>query len=180
MGCMKTIYIKTKVMKVLVLNMDYSPINVTTLKKGFKLVFKGKAEVISHIKDEPLVTDRKNYRRPSVIRLLRYIYMPFKKVQLSRTNIYRRDDYRCVYCGSNDRLTLDHVIPKSKGGGNTWENLVTCCANCNVKKGDKTVEEMGMTMRHKPFKPTYLYFVEKIQRVRPDWKVFVGIASDGN
>jgi len=167
-------------MKVLVLNMDYSPINVTTLQKGFKLVFKGKAEVVSHDEDNPIVTGQKDYRRPSVIRLLRYIYIPFKKVQLSRTNIYRRDDYKCIYCGSNENLTLDHVIPKSKGGGNTWENLATCCSSCNVRKGDTLLEDTDMKMRHEPFKPTYLYFVEKIQRVRPDWKVFVGIASDEN
>jgi 5-methylcytosine-specific restriction endonuclease McrA len=178
MGCMKTIYIKTEVMKVLVLNNDYSPINVTTMKKGFKLVFKGKAEVVSHVKGEPIVTDRRDYRRPSVIRLLRYIYMPFKKVQLSRTNIYRRDDYKCVYCGAKEKLTLDHVIPKSKGGGNTWENLVTCCQKCNVAKSDKSLEESGMTMSHEPFKPTYLYFVEKIQKVRSDWKMFVGIVPE--
>jgi len=169
-------------MKVLVLNMDYSPINVTTLKKGFKLVFKGKAEVVSHVAERPIVTDRRNYRRPSVIRLLQYISIPFnkKKVQLSRTNIYRRDDYRCIYCDSGQNLTLDHVIPKSKGGGNTWENLVTCCSDCNVKKGDKTLEESGMKMRHEPFKPTYLYFVEKIQRVSEDWKIFVGITPNEN
>lgn len=167
-------------MKVLVLNMDYSPINITSLQKGFKLVFKGKAEVVTHIKEEPIVTDRKDYERPSVIRLLRYIYLPFKKVQLSRTNIYRRDDYKCVYCGINEKLTLDHVKPKSKGGNNTWENLVTCCQNCNVKKGDKFLEDTDMVMSHKPFKPTYLYFVEKIQRVRPDWKAFVGIVTDEN
>jgi 5-methylcytosine-specific restriction endonuclease McrA len=184
MGCIKTIYNKTEVMKVLVLNMDYSPINVTTLQKGFKLVFKGKAEVVSHDEDNPIMTDRKEYRRPSVIRLLKYVYIPFKKVTLSRTNIYRRDDYKCIYCGDNDNLTLDHVVPKCKGGANTWTNLVTCCSDCNIKKGDKDLDvwlkESGLKMRHKPFKPTYLYFVEKIQRVRPDWKIFVGIASDEN
>jgi 5-methylcytosine-specific restriction endonuclease McrA len=165
-------------MKVLVLNMDYSPINVTSLKKGFKLVFKGKAEVISHDENNPIDTDRKTYKRPSVIRLLRYIYIPFKKVQLTRTNIYRRDDHKCVYCGSKNNLTLDHVLPKSRGGKNTWENLVTCCASCNVYKGDRIPEEMNMKMSHKPFKPTYLYFVEKIQMVNSDWKIFVGITPD--
>lgn len=165
-------------MKVLVLNMDYSPINITTLQRGFNLVFKGKAEVVSHINKNPIVTERKAYRRPTVIRLLRYIYLPFKKVNLSRQNIFRRDDHKCVYCGEHKNLTLDHVIPKSKGGKNTWINLVACCGNCNVKKGDKSLKESGMIMRHKPFKPTYLYFIEKIQKVNTDWKPFVGIVND--
>jgi 5-methylcytosine-specific restriction endonuclease McrA len=166
-------------MKVLVLNMDYSPINITTLQKGFKLVFKGKAEVVSHDDSNPIMTGSKTFRRPSVIRLLKYVYLPYKKVTMSRQNIYRRDDHKCIYCGSGDNLTLDHIIPKAKGGGNTWENLAVCCGTCNVRKGDKDVDvflkEYGLTMRHKPFKPTYLYFVEKIQSVRSDWKYYVGI-----
>jgi 5-methylcytosine-specific restriction endonuclease McrA len=169
-------------MKVLVLNMDYSPINITTLQKGFKLVFKGKAEVVTHESDNPIITDRKMYIRPTVIRLLKYIVLPFKKVHLSRQNILKRDDNRCIYCGSHDDLTIDHVIPRSKGGENTWENLVACCGSCNVKKCSKNVDEFldeyGLKMRHKPFKPTYLYFVEKINKVNNDWKQFVGIAKD--
>lgn len=165
-------------MQVLVLNMDYSPINVTTLKKGFKLVFKGKAEVINHVKEKPIVTHRKSYNRPTVIRLLRYVYLPFKKAQLTRVNIYKRDDHKCLYCGGDNKLTLDHVIPKSRGGGNTWENLATCCSRCNVIKGNKTPEEAGMGLRVKPFKPSYLYFVEKVQNLNPDWKIFVGGKMD--
>lgn len=169
-------------MKVLVLNMDYSPINVTSLQKGFKLVFKGKAEIVTHEEKRPIKTDKKVYRRPTVIRLLRYIVVPFRKVNLNRQNVFRRDDYKCIYCGSNERLTLDHVIPKSKGGPNTWTNLVTCCGDCNVKKGDLDVdvftEQYGLTMHHQPFKPTYLYFVEKINKVNNDWKQFVGIVKD--
>jgi 5-methylcytosine-specific restriction endonuclease McrA len=169
-------------MKVLVLNMDYSPINITTLQKGFKLVFKGKAEVVTHESEKPIITDKKMYIRPTVIRLLRYIVLPFKKVHLSRQNVFKRDDNKCVYCGSGVDLTIDHVVPRSKGGDNTWENLVTCCGSCNVKKCSKDVdeflEEYGLKMRHKPFRPTYLYFVEKINKVNDDWKQFVGIAKD--
>jgi 5-methylcytosine-specific restriction endonuclease McrA len=169
-------------MKVLVLNMDYSPINVTTLQKGFKLVFKGKAEIVTHEKSSPIKTDRKTYKRPTVIRLLRYIVVPFRKVSLNRHNIFRRDDHKCVYCGSKQSLTLDHVTPKSKGGANTWTNLVTCCGECNVNKGDKDLDtflfESNLTMHHEPFKPNYLYFVEKINNVNNDWKQYVGIVKD--
>ena len=87
-----------------------------------------------------------------------------------------------VSIGSKESLTLDHVIPKSKGGPNSWKNLVTCCGSCNVKKGDKKVDvflsENNLKMHHQPFKPTYLYFVEKINNVSADWKQFVGIVKD--
>jgi hypothetical protein len=169
-------------MKVLVLNMDYSPINITTLQKGFKLVFKGKAEVVTHESENPIMTDKKSYIRPTVIRLLRYVVLPFRKVHLSRQNVFRRDDHKCVYCRTKENLTVDHVIPRSKGGPNTWENLVTCCAECNLRKDDKSLEqflmETGLTIHHKPFKPTYLYFVEKINKVNSDWKQYVGIVED--
>ena len=168
-------------MKVLVLNMDYRPINVTTLQKGFKLVFKGKAEVITHESENPIITDKKSYIRPTVIRLLTYIVIPFKKVHLSRQNVFKRDDDKCVYCGSENDLTIDHVIPRSKGGNNDWANLVTCCGTCNVKKCSKDVDEFlieyGLTMRHKPFKPSYLYFVQKINTINNDWKSFLGLTN---
>ena len=169
-------------MMVLVLNMDYSPINITTLHRGFKLVFKGKAEVVTHMEGQPIKTDKKIYKRPTVIRLLKYVFVPFRKVNLSRQNVFRRDDHKCVYCRSVHNLTLDHVIPRSKGGPNTWDNLVTCCGDCNVKKGDLDVdvflEQHDLTMHHQPFRPTYLYFVEKINKVNNDWKQFVGIVKD--
>ncbi len=166
-------------MKVLVLNMDYSPINITTIQRGFKLVFKGKAEIVTHEEENPIKTERKSYRRPTVIRLLRYITLPFRKINLNRQNIYRRDGHKCIYCGSKNNLTLDHVVPKCKNGANTWKNLVTCCGSCNVKKGDKLVDdfllEYDLKMSHQPFRPTYLYFIEKINNLNTDWKQFVGL-----
>ncbi len=168
-------------MRVLVLNMDYNPINVTSLQRGFKLVFKGKAEILTHEANKPITTERKKYKRPTVIRLLRYISVPFRKVKLNRQNVFKRDDHKCIYCNSKDNLTLDHLIPKCKGGKNSWLNLVTSCNTCNVKKDNKDVDsflsENNLKMRHQPFKPTYLYFVEKIKEVNPDWKKFVGIVK---
>jgi hypothetical protein len=101
--------------KVLVLNNDYTPINLTTLRRGFKLVYKGKAEIIFSDDNNPIVSEVKNYKRPTIIRLIRYIYLPYKKVPLTRYNIFRRDGYRCVYCNTKEGLTLDHVLPKSRG-----------------------------------------------------------------
>jgi 5-methylcytosine-specific restriction endonuclease McrA len=160
-------------MKILVLNADYMPVNVTTLKRGFKLVYKGKAEVIKHIEGQPIITSTKTIARPSVIRLLKYVYLPFKKVQLTRLNLYKRDGFKCGYCGSYGDLTIDHILPKSRGGQNSWENLITCCHKCNVKKGDRMPEEVGFVLSHKPFKPDYLFFIDKISRPGYGWDDFL-------
>lgn len=162
--------------KVLVLNGDYTPLNVTSTRRGFNLVFKGKAEIIHSDEDNPLRSEVKDYKRPTIIRLLRYIYLPFKKVKLNRHSVYRRDNHKCIYCGSPNNLTLDHVLPKSRGGKNTWKNLVACCFNCNTEKGDKTPEEAGMTMTHKPYVPTYMEFIERMcGKINEEWKSYLFI-----
>lgn len=159
-------------MVVLVLNADYLPINVTTFKKAFKLVYKGKAEIVENTGDV-MVTYKKTYSRPSVIRLVNYVYIPHRKVVMSRENIFKRDGHKCAYCESNRYLTLDHICPKSKGGLNTWENLVTCCFSCNSKKGDRTPEQAGMKLLVKPFKPNPLYFISKIHKNKTDWHPYL-------
>jgi 5-methylcytosine-specific restriction endonuclease McrA len=162
-----------KCMRVLVLNMDYTPINVTDLFRGFNLVFKGKAEIIEHHEKNPIITPKTTYKRPSVIRLLRYVFLPYKKLKPSRDNIYKRDEFRCLYCQINTHLTIDHVIPKSRGGKNTWENLATCCFKCNSKKGDRTPKEANMDLVYKPFKPKYTYFIKKMIKNHNDWVEYI-------
>ena len=161
---------------ILVLNADYTPINITDLKRAFNLIYKGKAEIIKHNNISPIVTELRKYRRPTIIRFLRYITIPFRKVHLNRQNIFRRDKYKCVYCGekTKNKLTIDHVTPKSKGGNNTWQNLVTCCKSCNIKKDDKTLEEVGMTLNTVPYRPTYIQFVKNITiSYKDDWLPFL-------
>lgn len=145
--------------QILVLNADFQPINMTSFRKGYNLVYKGKAEVISSHDDYTIVFCTGVIARPKIIRLLQYIYLPHRRLTLSKQNIFKRDGHRCVYCDMNDNLTLDHVKPKSRGGKNTWENLVTCCSKCNSKKGDRTPEEAGMKMKHKPFSPTFTQLI---------------------
>jgi hypothetical protein len=140
---------------VLVLNYDYTPLNITSTRRGFILVDKGKAEIIKS-DDEPIIGGYNNYTRPLIIRLLSYIKFHARLIRVNRARIYKRDNHQCVYCDSKKQLTLDHVIPKSRGGGNEWTNLVTCCFNCNLKKGNRTPEEAKMTMRVKPFVPSLL------------------------
>jgi CRISPR/Cas system Type II protein with McrA/HNH and RuvC-like nuclease domain len=139
--------------KVLVLNADYSPINVTSVYRGFNLVNKGKAEILKS-SDNPIKAGITEYVRPLIIRLLNYVKYRSQKLRINRPRIYRRDNYECVYCGSKKNLTIDHILPKSKGGQNTWINLITCCSPCNRFKGDRTPEEANMSMRYKPYEPS--------------------------
>jgi 5-methylcytosine-specific restriction endonuclease McrA len=140
---------------VLVLNFDYTPLNITTIQRGVVLVYKGKAEIVRE-HENPLSNGLKNYVRPLVIRLLSYINFFRTKNNPNRSKIYKRDNHTCVYCGSTKNLTLDHVIPRSRGGTNEWTNLVTSCFNCNLKKGNRTPEEAKMVLSHKPYKPDYV------------------------
>lgn len=141
---------------VLVLNADSKPLNITSFQRGFTLVYKGKADVVEY--DENVINT--SHRRPLIIRLIRYVYIPFKKVPLSRQTVYRRDGHVCGYvgCDSSLNLTLDHIMPKSRGGLNTWENLVTCCKKCNTSKDDMTPKEAGMKLKVKPYVPTFQQF----------------------
>lgn len=125
---------------ILVLNSSYEPINFTNWKRAVVLLLKNKAQVLSE----------------RVIRLLNYVKLPVSKLvsnKPSRSSIYKRDENKCQYCGSTKSLTIDHVIPKSKGGGDTWENLVVACCSCNTKKGDKLLEHTGMKLRKQPKRP---------------------------
>ena len=130
---------------VLVLNYDYTPLNITSTRRGYVLVDKGKAEIIKS-DENPIVAGYKSYVRPLIIRLLSYIRFNPKNIKVNRTRIYKRDNHECAYCGSKKQLTLDHIIPKSRGGGNDWNNLITCCFKCNLKKGNRTPEESRSTL----------------------------------
>lgn len=144
---------------ILILNADMTPLSITTLRKGFKLVWKGRAEILE-MDESPIYTENIAYDRPNVIRLLEYVHVPFRRVKVSKTNIYKRDKMKCVYCGSQRDLTLDHVTPRCKGGKNTWENLVTCCFKCNKRKGNRTVESANMQLSYVPFYPSQYYYMK--------------------
>lgn len=149
---------------VLVLNYDFTPLNVTSFQRGFILVDKGKAEIIRS-DEAPIVSGYKKYVRPLIIRLLKYIKYHTRMIRPSRNRIYKRDDYECVYCGSSRNLTLDHVLPKSRGGKNEWTNLVTSCFKCNLRKADRTPEEARMKMHHQPYTPTLVNENVKLHNV---------------
>ena len=139
--------------KVLVLNSDYTPINVTTVIRGFILVSKGKAEVLKS-SDTPILSGYETHVRPLIIRLLNYVKYRVRNLRINRQRLFKRDNFQCVYCGVKKNLTIDHVIPKSRGCTNLWTNLVTCCSNCNRQKGNRTPEEANMKLPYRPFEPS--------------------------
>ena len=144
----------------LVLNASYEPLNVCSTRRAHVLVWKGKAEVVERL-DEPLRTATNTYTRPHVIRLVAYVRVPRSvKRRISRRALFARDGWRCVYCGDGaGRLTLDHVVPRSRGGESIWENVVTACAPCNLRKGDRLLEESGLHLKRPPRPPAPVLFI---------------------
>ncbi len=156
--------------KVLVLNQDYSAFSVCSVSKAFLLVYLNKAELVAHANDRALRSVSQSFYYPVVIRLNHYIHRPYRGVMMTRQNIFRRDHNSCQYCGAKDHLTLDHLVPKSRGGKTNWDNLVTACKRCNSRKGDYTLEESGMHLRQRPYKPTFLMFIRDFAGgVNEDW-----------
>ncbi|MGF1636794.1 MAG: HNH endonuclease [Cyclobacteriaceae bacterium] len=161
--------------KVLVLNLDYNPITVCSVQRAFLLVFLEKAELIRENSKYSLHSINSTYAMPSVIKLKRYVSIPFKGVMLTRENIFKRDSMQCVYCGAKKELTLDHVVPKARGGRSTWTNLVTACKRCNAAKGDFTPEEAGLKLPYAPYKPSYIVFLRNFAGYHyDDWLPFLG------
>lgn len=159
---------------VLVLNQDYQPLSVCSLQRSMKLIFLEKAELLHDDPEKKLRTPSDQYDFPSVIRLRRYIRLPYTKVVLTRRNVMRRDSFRCQYCGQKSKLTIDHIHPKSRGGKDTWENLTTACDKCNVKKGNRTPKEANMELRSKPYRPIPITFFRDINGgVQEPWKPYL-------
>jgi 5-methylcytosine-specific restriction endonuclease McrA len=164
--------------KVLVLNQDYQAIGVCSPQRAFVLLWLRKAELLHDYSGQALRSVSRQFKYPSVIRLFEYVRIPFRQVSLSRNNVLRRDGNRCVYCGSNQNLTLDHVVPRSQGGKDTWGNLVAACQECNTLKGNRTPEEAGMLMRHQPFKPSFILFIRDYTgRVNEQWLPYLMLGS---
>ncbi len=160
--------------KVLVLNASYEPLNITNWQRAVVLLLKGKAEQVEH--NGKMLAP--NFPLPTVIRLYHYVNLPYKDVPLTRRNILHRDGHSCQYCGyMGEDLTLDHVIPKSRKGGDSWENMVTACVRCNVKKGNQTPKEANMPLRKNPRRPHSGLYFEVTKYLRggghQEWKKYL-------
>ena len=163
---------------VLVLNSTYEPINVCSARRAVILLLKGKAEVLD-AGAGAMHSERASVIIPVVIKLLRYVRVPrTDRRRLSRRAILARDGFRCQYCGSIKHLTIDHVIPRSRGGMTSWENVVTSCAPCNVRKGASLPGEVGMMPSRLPRPPLPTDFVLASQRVVPEaWLPYLEMSA---
>lgn len=165
-------------MRTLVLNAGYEPLAVVSFKRAVVLVLNSKATVILSDEEHPVRSASGTYERPSVIVLTRYVKISRAKfAPVSRRGILRRDGQRCCYCG-HAATTIDHVLPKSRGGGESWENLVACCLGCNNRKSDRTPAEMGWTMRFNPRMPRHTVWMARgLERAEPEWGEFLAPAA---
>lgn len=158
----------------LLLNATFEPIGVISWRKAIILTFLGKAEVISAY-HQAIHSISQTIKLPAVLRLTRYVKYRRQDVKFTRRNIYIRDKYRCQYCGKvfePKDLTYDHVIPRSRGGKTTWSNVVTCCHTCNLKKGDRTPKDAGMTLLNQPREPRWhpmIHFSLDAQQIPDTW-----------
>ena len=147
---------------VLVLNSSYEPLNLASGRRAIVLLLKEKAQILSN----------------RVIRLLNYVKVPLSRIvsqKPSRSMIYKRDNNTCMYCGSTRKLTIDHVVPKSKGGGESFNNLVVACSSCNTKKGNKLLEHTNMKLLRKPRAPRNMIEFHIMSSNNPEWKEYTFI-----
>ena len=164
-----------KYQKTLVVDSSFMARSIISTERAFVITYKGNAEVIAeHPVTFGLVNPELEIFKPSIIRVYKYVKRHISKVPLTRENVYRRDNFECVYCGSSNLklLTLDHVIPQSKGGPNSWDNLVTACKSCNGEKADLTLEEFGKAIPE-PKRPHYLMLMKQVNYIPKEWEAFL-------
>jgi 5-methylcytosine-specific restriction endonuclease McrA len=166
---------------VLVLNQNHEPLNVCTVRRAFVLVDRGKAEILENGRGY-LHTIAQSFPIPSVIRLIYLIRRPRPQGRLTRRDIFLRDRSTCQYCGKQTRdITIDHLIPRHRGGDHKWENVVAACKPCNHRKAGRTPAEAHMHLIRQPFQPPFSYsralypFLES----QADWRKFI-VGWDGD
>ena len=144
----------------LVLNATFEPINVCTVRRATVLLLKEKAEVIEHA-DWELRSENLSVSRPMVIRLVSYVNVPrdTHRRKITRRAVFARDSWTCQYCGARSNLTVDHVVPRCKGGTSSSDNIVASCAPCNRRKGDALPRHAGMKLRRQPRSPGAHVFI---------------------
>jgi 5-methylcytosine-specific restriction endonuclease McrA len=182
---------------VLVLNRLYQPVHVTSVRRAFSLLYQGIAKAIddqyklyefsdwaelSAAEHDSVATVNKRIRVPRVLVLSAYEHLPKGRVRFSRLNIYARDGDTCQYCGrklARSELNLDHIIPRSKGGKTSWENVVCSCVPCNLQKGGRTPEQANMRLLKKPLRPRWTpFFRGSAKRITyREWLPFLTLAE---
>ena len=184
---------------ILVMNRSWSPLAVTSVRRAMSLVFRCQARIVSTENfelfewdqwlvrhSEPLTGDvsppryirtvNLQIKLPAVVTLSRYNGLPSQQVPFSRRTLFRRDNYQCQYCGrapGTRNLTIDHVLPRSRGGGTNWLNCVVSCVHCNVSKGNRTPDECGKPLRRHPFRPSWMDGFRVQDDIPNEWLAFV-------
>ena len=163
--------------KVLVLNATYEPLNVCTARRAIVLMLKQKAEAVE-MSGRMFHSAENAFPIPNVIKLSYFVRVPCgDRRRVSRRAVLARDNHRCQYCGSGSHLTIDHVIPRSRGGDSNWENMVASCAPCNARKGDRLPSEANMRLRRNPRPPDPLAFVFiAANEIHRSWKRYLDYA----
>jgi 5-methylcytosine-specific restriction endonuclease McrA len=165
--------------RVLVLNATFEPINVCSVRRAVVLLIKERAELVERGGWE-LHSETATFARPVVIRLVSYVHVPrdTHRRKITRRAVFARDGWACQYCGSRSNLTVDHVIPRSKGGTSNWENIVASCAPCNRRKGDRLPRQAGMHPRRAPNVPRAEIFIQVASPTIPAaWRQYMPAAA---
>jgi 5-methylcytosine-specific restriction endonuclease McrA len=171
--------------KVLILNQTFEPLQVCSSRRAVILLFTGKAERVEDT-SRVIRSPSTALLLPSVIRLHRFVRKPAQpSIAFNKKNILKRDAYTCQYCGRNsgERMTIDHVMPKSLGGRTVWENVVSACRACNLKKGNKTLEESRMCLLRRPAKPVSVFYLGVLAHTSQryeNWRKYLPMGSDGH
>lgn len=164
--------------RVLVLNASYQPLNLVNLRRAVVLVLKKKAEIIEE-GEGTLRSEKLTMPFPTVIRLAHYVRVPYRSVALSRRAVFARDNHTCQYCGGRAE-SIDHVVPRSRGGEHTWENVVAACRKCNTRKMNRLPAEAGLKLLRKPFEPhDHIWFLALAGDIHPTWEPYLDTAMVG-
>lgn len=160
--------------QVLLLNQSYEPLQICNMRRAIILIFLGKAHSVEQFDDE-IRSVSYSIKMPAVIRIYSYINLPRNSIVLTRKNILKRDSLSCQYCGTKSSpLTVDHIIPKVKGGKDSWENLTTACVSCNNKKGNRTLREANLKLLSKPRVPSRITFIQRFVRTPiKEWRPYL-------
>ena len=164
--------------RVLLLNATFEPLAVVTAKRAVVLMLTGKAECVQAAIEGVFHSASLTIAAPSVMRLSRYVRVPYRRpVPMTRAGVLRRDGRRCAYCPRRAD-TIDHVVPRSRGGEHVWDNVVAACRPCNLRKRDRSPEEAGMHLFTRPAAPRELaWVVVSVGRVPEAWKPYLAVAS---
>ena len=161
----------------LVLNASFDPLCVVSSRRALVLVLDSKAELV-HATERLFHSPRAAFAEPSVVRLWHYVKVPFQaRVALNRRAVFARDGHLCQYCGGTAE-NIDHVVPRSKGGSHTWDNVVAACRTCNARKENRLLHETGLTLHRKPAQPRERsWILAATGAVRADWEPYLGLSS---